>query len=91
MVTDVKPLQFRKANEPMDVTLSPSDSSFMDVLPENQLPTKGQRMVTDVKPLQNSKAPSPIDVTLLPMFTVVRPLQPLNILILIIGNLYVKR
>ena len=62
----------------MDVTLLPSDSSFMDVLPENQLPTRGQRMVTDVKPLQNSKAPSPIDVTLLPMFTVVRPLQPLK-------------
>lgn len=57
MVTEVKPLQPEKAPSPIDVTLSPSVSSFMDVLFLNQESTRGQRMVTEVKALHSAKAP----------------------------------
>ena len=51
MSIDVRLLQPENALLPMDVTLSPSITSFTDFIPLNQLPTVGHRIVTEVRPL----------------------------------------
>ena len=89
MVTEVSPLQYSKADSPMDVTLLGIivfEHPFIKVLVAVSIMALqlsresyfGLPLSTliDVKPLQPKKALSPMDVTLPGMVRDVRPLQP---------------
>ena len=78
IVTDINPLQPRKASSPIDVISSPKTTSFIEVwLLNHELPTDLHNKITD-NSLQSLNTSLPIDVTLLGMVIEIKLLQPLN-------------
>ena len=80
-MTDVNPLQFRKASPPIEVTEFPNIKVFIFVFESEKNDIFANLLLSMFKVsmlLHHSKASPPIEVTELGIFIDVKPLQPMK-------------